>query len=85
MVRQKISKQLKIDLEPHEKVHLRAEPLAEVEDEEGNVRSLESYLDEFGDPEVECTTKIKQVGKFVARISLSGGFSVPLRIEVVKR
>jgi len=85
MVHKKISKQLKIDLEPHEKVHLRSEPLVEVEDEDGNVRSLESYLDEFGDPEVECTTQIKQLGKYVARISLRGGYSIPLRIEVVKR
>ena len=85
MVRQKLSKQLKIDLEPHEKVHVRLLPLDLSADEKGNVRSLESYMEEFGDPEVECTTQIKRLGIYVARISLRGGVSIPLRLEVEKR
>lgn len=85
MVRKKLSKQLKIDLEPHEKVHLRLKPIDETVGEEGKLTSLDSYMDEFGDSEVECTAKIKQLGRYVARISLSGGYSIPLSIEIKKR
>ena len=85
MVRKKLSKQLKIDLEPHEKVHLRLKPIDETVGEEGKVTALEYYMDEFGDPEVECTVKIKQLGRYVARISLSGGYAIPLSIEIKKR
>lgn len=85
MVRKKLSKQLKIDLEPHEKVHLRLKPIDETVGEDGKLTPLEAYMDEFGDPEVECTTKITRLGRYVARISLSGGYSIPLGIEIKKR
>ena len=85
MVRKKLSKQLKIDLEEHEKVHLRLKPIDETVGEDGKVKPLESYLNEFGDPEEECTVKIKRLGRYVARISLSGGYSIPLGIEISKR
>lgn len=33
----------------------------------------------------ECTVKIKQLGEYIARITLSGGYMVPLRFTVEKR
>lgn len=39
----------------------------------------------FGDRDVPCTNQIKTLGQYVARISLKGGFSIPLKFEVIKR
>lgn len=82
IVRQKLSKQLKIDLEPHEKIHLREEPLTMSEITE---HDLEGWMSELGDVETRCKTEIRQLGEFLARISLAGGYSVPLKVEVLKR
>jgi len=84
MLYSKISKQLKIDLEPHEQIHLLPQ-LLEDDKEEDPAAYLESLMEQFGDAETPCTTKVKQLGQFLARISLRGGYSVPLRVEVVKR
>lgn len=81
-VRHKLSKQLRIDLEDHEKVHLRLEPLPDNTDPS----QLEGYMDEFGAAvEEACATQVKRLGEFVARISLRGGHAVPLKVKVVNR
>lgn len=82
-VRKKLSKQLLIDLEAHEKVHLRAEPL--LPSEAATDAEVEAMMQEMGDVETDCTTEIRQLGNFMARISLRGGFSIPLRVKVLKR
>lgn len=82
-IRQKLSKQLKIDLEPHEIVHLREAPFLGTELEEEN--PLEKAIQGMGDPEIPCTTEVRKLGDYIARITLRGGFQVPLRVEVIKR
>ena len=82
-IRQKLSKQLRIDLEPHEKVHLLAEPVVHAELTE---KATEDILQEqFGEVSQPCQTQVRQLGEFLARIALKGGFMVPLKVEVVKR
>lgn len=82
-VRRKLSKQLNIDLEEHEKVHVLKEPVnhAELTTE----RQVEPILQQFGEADVRCTTQIKHLGEYIARISLRGGYSIPLKLEVLKR
>jgi len=96
-VRQKLSKHLKIDLEDHEVLRLEPtsiaydELLAKVETS-GNqdVGPLDSLIteDDMGRnlSEVKpCTTEIKQVGEYCAKIYLDGGFCVPLFVRVVRK
>jgi hypothetical protein len=81
-VRRKLSKQLKIELEPHEKVHVIKE---QVNHSELRDKQLELLMKDLGDRDTPCTTQIKHLGEYVARISLQGGYSIPLKIEVLKR
>ena len=86
-VRQKLSKQLKIALEPHEKVHVFKEP---VNHSELVREQLETYvlnmLKDLGDhSDAPCTTQIKHLGDYIALISLKGGYSIPLKEEVLKQ
>jgi len=78
-VRSKLSKQLKIDLEQHEKVHLRPTPIHD----EVDAKELEAVLEEI-DNEQDCKVQIKALGLYVAKISLAGGYTVPLKVEVLK-
>jgi len=81
-LREKLSKQLKIDLEGHETIHIHSgTPIVNTERSENEVQSL---IDEF-EPEGECGIEIKQLGNYLAKISLAGGYSVPLQFTVVQR
>ena len=81
-IRNKLSKQLKIDLEPHEKVHLSAEPVLHADLTE---QTAEELMEQMGDASQPCSTQVRQLGEYMARIALKGGFMVPLKVEVVKR
>jgi hypothetical protein len=86
-VRQKLNKQLKISLEPHERVHVYKE---QVEHDELTPKELAELVmnDElFGVENRELTSKteIKMLGQYVARICLRGGFNIPLKFEIMKR
>ena len=81
-IRDKLSKQLKIDLEDHETVHIHAEPIEshdKIEDEE-----LEALMEKI-DSSSDCAVQLRQLGPFVAKISLEGGYTVPLKFAVLKR
>lgn len=78
-VRGKLSKQLKIDLEPHERVHLRPEPLHDEDADE-----LEALFEDI-QTEEDCKVQIRALGVYLAKISLAGGYTVPLKVEVLKR
>lgn len=80
-VRSKLSKQLKIDLDEHEKVHLRAVP---VSFDDLKAEDIDKVLEEMETQE-ECTVQIRQLGDFIAKISLAGGHSVPLKVRILKR
>ena len=138
----KLSKQLRIDLEEHETIHIRNEPIvgmdeldeaqlmallgeldedqnvaakAEASEEveatvgeegEGDATSIEAAgdggeaaVDEvltatdqgIGSSELEqgalkdCDTQVKQLGDYVAKITLAGGYVVPLKFRVERR
>ena len=89
-VRDKLSRQLKIDLEDYETVRLCAKPVepghAELEDED-----IDRIMEEIGSGSseeahgAECNLEIRQLGDFLAKISLRGGHVVPLKFSVLKR
>lgn len=81
-LRQKLSKQLKIDLEPHESIHIH--PLNTLSHAELDSDQVQSMVEEYK-PEGKCDTKIKRLGDYLAKISLEGGHSVPLRFVVQQR
>ena len=121
-LRDKLSKQLKIDLEDHETIHIRNEPVVSMETkEEYELMELLKEMDEDAssdkeegdkddteggeveieveDPPVEigaaavktdgelkdCDTKLKHLGDYVAKITLSGGYVVPLKFSIQRR
>ena len=141
-LREKLSKQLKIDLEDYETIHIRNEPIVGLETkEEGEIMQFLREMGEenivvlantenssdgeetednkaeadMGDEEVEvvadeeedpaaakmdaaaddnevdgnitkdCDTKVKQLGDYLAKITLGGGYVVPLKFSVQRR
>ncbi len=121
-LREKLSKQLKIDLEEHETIHIRSEPVVALE-EKGEAELMQLVMDmetvnaavkkeisgeggtaddgvesegEIKDNDAmaatsaqevarDCETKIKQLGDYVAKITLAGGHIVPLKFNVGRR
>jgi len=122
-LRDKLSKQLKVDLEEHESIQIRNEPIQGLDDrEELELMQLIKAMDEEDVPmkteagegeedaseegdaaepsaapkqadikanaEVEtkdCDTKLKQLGDYVAKITLAGGYIIPLKFKVERR
>eukprot|EP00578_Thalassiosira_sp_NH16_P011954 CAMPEP_0181108846 /NCGR_PEP_ID=MMETSP1071-20121207/17852_1 /TAXON_ID=35127 /ORGANISM="Thalassiosira sp., Strain NH16" /LENGTH=282 /DNA_ID=CAMNT_0023192485 /DNA_START=271 /DNA_END=1119 /DNA_ORIENTATION=+ len=123
-LRDKLAKQLKIDLEDHETIHIRNEPVVGLyEKDEAELFQLLQDIDQedvlakkepaeegdetrkdgdaMEDPapgqdaaadnqEVnanakECDAKVKQIGDYVAKITLEGGYVVPLKFTIVRR
>ena len=96
-VRAKLSSQLRIDLGDHETVQLRAEPVvghAEL-DQEGEA-GMDKLMEEIGSPDggggsgsgdtdADGGAKIRQLGEFIAKITLRGDHVVPLKFAVLKR
>jgi len=81
-LRQKLSKQLKIDLTSDETIHIvSTDP---VHHSEINDTRLQSIVEDFTSSE-KCEQKIKRLGEYIAKISLSGGHSVPLRFGVLQK
>ena len=118
-VRQKLSKQLKIDLEDHELLHLRKEPvfshaelteeaieglLKEVGPKGGGERTPEQGVEKIVEAELtggdedsgevkgeagkeleKSAVEIRTIGNYLAKITLGGGHTVPLKFVVKKR
>jgi len=114
-VRKKLSKQLLIDLEPEECVHLSGEPITsstklsttrqdqdrqidaaspdttvvasadDIDDDDDEELMLLKQLFRDVDVSKPCSVQIRQLGEYMARLSLKGGHIVPLRVEVLKR
>ena len=85
VVRKKLSKQLGIDLEPHEKVFLHPDPVSSHADlTDKDVLEIMEKIDSSSDAD-PSKIQIRQLGEFMAKISLKGGHSVPLKFEVRKR
>ncbi|KAL3806872.1 hypothetical protein ACHAXA_002151 [Cyclostephanos tholiformis] len=126
-LREKLSRQLKIDLEEHEKIHIRNEPVVGLEEkgeaelmklleemmdggkekkgpakegadaveargggstdpaDQSSVESAISSVNGEEDLLKDCDVKVKQLGDYVAKITLRGGYVVPLKFTVVRR
>lgn len=120
-IRDKLSKQLKIDLEDHETIHIRNEPIVGIEEMDekevmqiimnmdGTTTEKDSTEGEGGDSTEEessasteataaaaetssstdetkdCDTKVKQLGDYLAKITLAGGYVVPLHFRIERR
>lgn len=122
-LRDKLAKQLKIDLEDHETIHIRNEPVVGLyEKDEAELIQMLQEMDEedvlvekesaeegdesgkdgdameepapgngaVADNQVnayvkECDAKVKQLGDYVAKITLEGGYCVPLKFTIVRR
>lgn len=81
-LRQKLSKQLKIDLERHETIHIY--PVNNLSHAEMDDDKVQNLVDEF-QPEGMCEVQIKKLGEYIAKITLEGGYSVPFRFVVMQR
>ena len=75
---------MRIDLEDHESVRLMGKPLeaGHAELEEGDV---ERIMEEIGSSEDDKEVEIRQLGEFMAKITLRGDHIVPLKFAVIKR
>ena len=84
-VKEKLSKQLKIDLEDHEKIQIHPEPISHslLEDEEAMQSEL-SRMNLLNEDE-ECSVQLKTLGEYLVKIHLSGEQAVGLRLEVLRR
>uniref|UniRef100_A0A6T6I5P1 Ribosomal protein L9 domain-containing protein n=1 Tax=Craspedostauros australis TaxID=1486917 RepID=A0A6T6I5P1_9STRA len=80
-LRKKLGKQLKIDLDENESLHLHQTP---VNFAELNDRSVNDILEGL-DASKPCDVEIKRLGDYVAKISLQGGYSVPLKFSIVRK
>jgi len=80
-LKEKLSKQLKIDLTDGEQLHIQETP---VETHENlTEEQLEGMMKKLGG--APCEVQLRQLGMFVAKITLSGGYTVPLKFLVLKR
>ena len=116
-LRDKLSKHLKIDLEEHETIRIRNEPIVGLDSKTGS--ELLELIEEIDAPTVvkketsdegdaesvdnaeeateeemastakpiamDCDTKMKQLGDYVAKITLAGEYVVPLKFTVQRR
>ena len=85
-VREKLAKQLMIDLEDFEKVQIHPERLSHSLFEEGS-SSMDEYLENMEpltDGE-DCKVELKALGEYLVKLHLKGGQSVGLRLVVMKR
>ena len=80
-LRDKLSKQLKIDLERHETIHIHPEPVLFAELSEP---ALDAIVEAF-DTSAADTLQIRHLGEYVAKISLRGDYWVPLKFSVLAR
>ena len=81
-IRQKLSKQLKIDLEDHESVHICSKDPVHFSDLKE--KHIQEILDGV-DSEQPCSVQVKRLGEYIARIGLEGGYSVPLKFQVIQK
>jgi len=84
-IRDKLAKQLQIDLEEFEKVQIRAEPVSHSMLDEGGAmeQTLEQMeaMQDGGD----CNVKIKALGEYLVKLHLKGGQEVGVKLAVRKR
>jgi hypothetical protein len=95
-LREKLSKQLKIDLEDDEPIHICVDggsssgssssgSIAPLIFSELNENKIQTMVEEYKPADGPCSVEIKRLGDYLAKISLRGGYSVPLYFSVGQR
>ncbi|KAL3902923.1 MAG: hypothetical protein SGILL_010642, partial [Bacillariaceae sp.] len=86
-LREKLSKQLKIDLEDEEPIHIYSDSggSSTLVFAELNENKIQTMVEEYKPADGPCSVEIKRLGDYLAKISLKGGYSVPLRFVVLQR
>jgi ribosomal protein L9 len=85
MVRDKLSKQLKIDLEDHEIVQIHPEIVNHsLLEEEDAVQEELKKMEPLGEDR-KCNVQLKTLGEYLVKIHLRGNQEVGLRLVVLKR
>lgn len=85
-IRSKLSKQLKIDLEKHERIVIRDEVLPSLEEFSrlGSEEKIDALLRDMGPYEQECQ-EVRHLGYYLCRIWLAGDHLVPLKLHVARK
>jgi len=84
VIRKKLSKQLRIDLDDHEMVHITPDTIMFDEVKEDEIEAMMKNNLTQNKEEV-CSTEIRKLGDYLARIWLAGDHYIPLRVSVVRR
>lgn len=95
-IREKLSKQLKIDLDDSEPIHIlrhvsgeesatTTNPLNFSELDETKMQAMADELVPTAGADGKCSIRINRLGEYMAVIGLKGGFAVPLRVLVRQR
>lgn len=97
-IREKLSKQLKIDLEDHELIQISPEPISfgALDEDEQLMEELLKEMEPLplksdgadGDSEKssgECQVKLKKLGEYLVKIHLKGDQAVGLRLAILAR
>jgi ribosomal protein L9 len=84
-IRDKLAKQLQIDLEDFEKVQICAEPVSHSMLEEGAVMEQTLGKMEVMTDGEDCKVQIKALGEYLVKLHLKGGQEVGLKLAVRKR
>ncbi|KAL3940388.1 MAG: hypothetical protein SGBAC_005064 [Bacillariaceae sp.] len=81
-IREKLGKQLKIDLGENDSLHICSDtPMIHAEIDENKQQALVDELETEGD----CDKEVRRLGEYLAKISLPGGYAVPLKFQVLQR
>ena len=88
VLKTKLSKHLKIDLEHHERVCIQEKPIEssfeEMESQDDHKTKLSEMMKEMGDKDVE-SPEVRRLGYYYARIWLEGDHLVPLKFKLERR
>ena len=81
-IREKLGKQLKIDLDENDTLHIYSNtPMAHAELDDAKLQALVDEIEIEGD----CDQEVRRLGEYLAKISLPGGYAVPLKFQVLQR
>jgi hypothetical protein len=80
-IKSKLNKHLRIELQPHESVHLFPQMIRFKDLNEKRAQEAIATIDVTK----KCDVEFMQTGEFLACITLSGGYRVPLKFEVKQR
>ena len=81
-LREKLYRQLKIELESHEQLHIMEKPVdAHERLTDEDIAILMTKIE----TSAPCRVQLRQLGHFVAKITLHGGYTLPLKFVVLKR